>query len=170
MTTSKLISLYIANLCFFLWIGLFGGSLVHITRDTMLYGSIAVVWLLLFLLWSYIKLTVEYSHLTMRQVLSVMLASFLFAWGVGVVSGGIQHFTEVGNLWPRYIALGLPVSLFAFRAKEQIILTKNQLKIIIIGWIISAIILFFATDFLLHYIQDSEWMGSWHSTDQGSHH
>ena len=170
MNTSKLISLYVANLCFFLGIGLFGGSLVHITRDIMLYGSIAAVWLLLFLLWSYIKLTVEYNHLTMRQVVSVMLASFLFAGGVGVVSGGIQHFTEVGNLWPRYIALGVPVSLFAFRAKEQIVITKKQWKVIIVGWIISAIILFFATDFLLHRIQDNWWMESWHPTDQGSHH
>lgn len=165
MNTSKLISLYLANLFFFLGIGLFGGSLVHITRDPVLYWTIAAIWLWLFLIWSYIKLNVEYKHLTLHQVLSVMIASFFFAWGVGVVSWAIQHFTEIWSLGPRYISLGIPFSLFAFRKKEQISITAKQWKMMLIGWIITSLILFFISNMVLSYLQAHPLEESWHHSE-----
>lgn len=165
----RLIWLYIANLFFFLGVWLFSGSLVHITRDPKLYGTIWVVGLLLFLIWSYIKLQVEYKgqNLSLITILRVMVASCAFALGVGVVSGGIQHFWEVWTLWPWYIALWLPLSLLAFWPKEQLMLSRKQRKMLIVTAIGLWCLLYFLSRNVLHMFPVSS--GDDHHAENNSH-
>ncbi|KOV74255.1 hypothetical protein ADL00_02665 [Streptomyces sp. AS58] len=104
---------------YFVGAGLISGAVVHHPLDPARYTKIAVIGVLVFLVATLVNeflLAAERPGLP-RAVL-VIAASLLLSFGIGMLSGGLQHFEDFPDRGVVLVPAGITVSFIAFVLKD----------------------------------------------------
>ncbi|MCX5302748.1 hypothetical protein OG304_04680 [Streptomyces sp. NBC_00160] len=116
---NALLARYIGYVGYFVGAGLISGAVVHHPLDPARYTRIAGYGVLVFL-----AATVLNEYLlaekkpALPRMLQVMGASLLLSFGIGMLSGGLQHFEDFPARAAMLVPLGIAVSFVAFVIKD----------------------------------------------------
>ncbi len=120
---SRFVAPVAAYLAMFVGTGFLSGAIVHsgdtsqIPRNAII-GAIGVC---LFVAGSTFYEAVVLQHqITRRTLGSFLVFSSLLSVGIGMISGGVQHFTDFPSFAPKLIPLGLLLATFAFGFKHRV--------------------------------------------------
>lgn len=112
-----------AYLAMFVGTGFLSGAIVHsgdaaeIPRNALI-GAVGIG---LFVVGSTFYEAVVLRHrISRRSLPGFLLFSILLSVGIGMISGGVQHFTDFPTFSPKLIPLGLLVSTLAFGLKHRV--------------------------------------------------
>ena len=113
---------YVVYVMFFLGMGLTSGAIVHMPIEPHKYIIILFVGMAIFVLASLINETViDKKNLSVISTIRLVIFSLLLSIGIGMISGGIQHFDDVvkyaGYLIPSGIVLSFISYLFRYNIK-----------------------------------------------------
>jgi uncharacterized membrane protein len=148
---------YIGYVGMFLGIGLISGSIVHLPIDPTRYTIIMVVGVVLFIIASILnEIILKERSMDAKDVITLIISSLLLSMGIGMMSGGIQHFEDVKEYAAYLIPIGLGVSLFSFIIKNQIRLPKKKFAIVCLSFLIIAAPLNLFLENLAHQPSDSQ--------------
>lgn len=112
---------YLVYLMYFLGVGFLSGAIVHYPVNPGLYGGIGVVGVVIFTLASTLNEWITNKrHLLHAGVLRIVLYSLILSIGLGMISGGIQHFIDFPVYASYLIPAGLVVSLVGFVLNREI--------------------------------------------------
>ncbi|MFI6012168.1 hypothetical protein ACIBAG_25705 [Streptomyces sp. NPDC051243] len=110
---------YIGYVLYFVGAGLISGAVVHHPLDPARYTKIAIIGVLVFMVATLVNeflLAAERPGLP-RAVL-VIVASLLLSFGIGMLSGGLQHFEDFPARGAALVPVGITVSFIAFVLKD----------------------------------------------------
>lgn len=114
---------YIVYVMFFLGMGLTSGSIVHMPLDPHKNTIVLFIGMGIFVIASLLNETViDKKHLSFLSTVRLVIFSLLLSVGIGMISGGIQHFEDVLDYAGYLIPVGIMLSLIGF-------LFKNNLKL-----------------------------------------
>jgi uncharacterized protein (DUF305 family) len=131
----KTILNYLSYLSLFVGTGFISGSIVHSGNPSEIskYLVIGFVGIVLFASGSLIQEIITGKHqLDTKSTLKFFILSLVLAVGIGMISGGTQHFTDFPVYSSFLIPLGILISWVAFLLKNNYILSKNILGITLI--------------------------------------
>lgn len=134
---------YLAYVLHFFGVGFISGSVVHFPTNPLLYSGIMTVGAVLFIFG-----TLEQQKKNdIKQPITLVAQSLLLVFGIGLMSGSIQHFVDT----PRYAALLIPLGLVM--SYNTFFWQKNgwRTRIFVESCVIAlllAIVLFIAADFV----------------------
>ena len=130
---------YIGYVGMFLGIGLISGSIVHLPIDPSRYTIIMIIGVLLFISASILnEIILKERSMNAKEVITLILSSLLLSMGIGMMSGGIQHFEDVKEYAALLIPIGLGISLFSFIIKNQIRLPKKKFAMVCLSFLLVA--------------------------------
>ncbi|MEU0715757.1 hypothetical protein ABZ498_01080 [Streptomyces lavendulocolor] len=116
---NALLARYLGYVGYFVGAGLISGGVVHHPLDPARYTRIAVYGALVFLAATLLN---EYilaeKKPTLPRMLQVMGASLLLSFGIGMLSGGLQHFDDFPARGAVLVPLGITVSFVAYVLKD----------------------------------------------------
>lgn len=145
---------YASYVSFFLGMGLISGSIVHMPYDPARYSVLMGVGVVVFIVASLLtEVYVEKRALSVGGVLRSLFFSLLLSVGIGMMSGGIQHFEDNMLYSATLIPLGFSVSLFAFWFKHSIKLTNRQAVMAILIFLAVLLPLWFGLDYVAHNME-----------------
>jgi hypothetical protein len=140
--TQKFFIPYISYVLYFLGIGLFSGSLVHFSTSPTKYAIIAIASIIVFFVGAYLQEVVVSKKDIAHKVLVFIFSNLLLSLGIGFMSGGAQHFTDIPTLAPYYICIGLISSVVGYIYKFDVQLHKKDLIILVTKFLFVVIPLF----------------------------
>jgi len=114
----SLLGRYLRYLGYFLGTGLLSGAIVHYPLDPARYAVIAAIGAVLFLVAALAAEAQEPGRLTAVRIVAVLGTSLALSFGVGMLSGGLQHFDDFPDRGAVLIPAGLLLSFVAFTLKE----------------------------------------------------
>lgn len=110
---------YIGYVLYFVGAGLISGAVVHHPLDPARYTKIAVVGVLVFLVATVVnEFLLATERPALRRAVVVIAASLLLSFGIGMLSGGLQHFEDFPDRGAVLVPLGITVSFVAFVLKD----------------------------------------------------
>lgn len=113
-------SRYVGAMLYFMGAALIAGGVVHYPLDPQLYTIICAVGAFVFLLGTIVnEFILAVERPTLGRAASLVTFSLLLSFGVGMVGGGIQHFTQFPDRSALMTPIGLLLSYTAFIAKES---------------------------------------------------
>lgn len=118
---------YINYVLLFLGMGLISGAIVHMPVDPAQYTLIMLIGAAMFGFASFISEIRGQENLSRAGVVRALIFSLLLSVGIGMMSGGIQHFSDNPAYSAMLIPLGFAVSLFSFVLKSGIRLSVKRL-------------------------------------------
>lgn len=122
---------YLSYVSLFLGMGLISGSIVHMPISPGRYSIIMVAGIVLFGFASFVNELKGQEEMSQLAVARSLVFSLFLSVGIGMMSGGVQHFTDN----PTYAALLIPggfgLSLFSFVLKHRIPLTVKKAYLLI---------------------------------------
>ncbi|MEA3320944.1 MAG: hypothetical protein U9Q88_13130 [Bacillota bacterium] len=122
---------YVIYIMYFLGVGLISGGIVHMPIEPARYSIILILGSILFITASFVnEVYVEKKKLTFVQCVKLLFFSLLLSLGVGMVSGGIQHFGDLGGYAVILIPTGIVLSLLSFIFKNNISLDIKQIALV----------------------------------------
>jgi peptidoglycan/LPS O-acetylase OafA/YrhL len=127
------ISRYLAFVGMFVGAGFISGSIVHMGEGVNAWDvSVLVAGVIFFLASTCVQEFVfNKRNVKDAHVLQFLLHSIVLAIGVGMASGGIQHFVDTPTYSSYLVPIGLGLGVIAFFLKEKEIFTpKKWLQII----------------------------------------
>jgi len=151
---------YFIILMYYLGIGFISGAMSHIFlwfKRNVIMASIGIVLFVIGALLNeiYIKKT-DFTEKPYFIIGKLILYSFIFSLGIGMVSGWVQHFLDVPKVASVLIPLWITLSLFAYVLKEEVYLsTKDKWLFVWKVFIIVvplAIVLYFVAQSNLQFI------------------
>ena len=144
-TTRNIILSYLSYLALFVGTGFISGAIVHSGNfsEILKYVVIGVVGILLFLTGSFVQEFVLQKNNDKTGIVKFFFLSLLLSIGIGMISGGTQHFTDFPEYSSILIPLGLILSLLAFLFKNNYVLSTKVLTSIVGAFAIISIPLFF---------------------------
>ena len=114
------IGAYVSYVGYFVGAGLISGGIVHYPLDTARYGKIGVAGAIVFLLATlFQELVLKTQKLSPLQLARVAGASLLLSLGIGMLSGGIQHFTDFPDRGAVLVPAGLVLSFLAHAVRHD---------------------------------------------------
>lgn len=126
---SKLLFPFVTYVFLFVGTGFISGSVVHSGDVEALYRylSIGVVGVFLFVLGSYVQ-EVIYNKKNLKEegVIPFLFFSLLLSLGIGMISGGTQHFVDFPQYASFLIPAGIVIALIAFTLKNNIHLSQSK--------------------------------------------
>lgn len=118
---------YAVYMGLFIGTGFLSGSIVHFPMDPLRYFIIGLIGTIVFVVSSTVnEITMQGRQATAKEMLKLISFSILLALGVGMISGGVQHFDEVPVYASQLIPLGVILSLAGYILKNGIDLHKHQ--------------------------------------------
>lgn len=145
---------YASYVSFFLGMGLISGSIVHMPYDPARYSVLLGAGVIVFVVASLLtEVYVEKRALTVAGVLRSLFFSLLLSVGIGMMSGGIQHFEDNMVYSATLIPLGFSVSLFAFWFKHSIKLSTRQTVMAMLIFLAVVLPLWFGLDYVAHNME-----------------
>lgn len=130
---------YISYVSLFLGMGLISGSIVHMPVSPTRYTMIMMVGVLLFGFASFVNELKNQADLSKAAVLRSLAFSLLLSIGIGMMSGGVQHFSDNVEYATALIPVGFGVSLFSFVLKHQVKLSAKKSYLLIILFVAMVI-------------------------------
>jgi hypothetical protein len=135
---------YIINIMILLSTGFISGGLVHIgfnNKNNPYYIGFGVFGCFLFVLGNYLQENI----INKKSMVGLQTIYFLFSTlglsiGVGMMSGGLQHFTDFPNYAKFLIPIGFFLSVIFYNFKNGAIKMKNFLPIVGVTALLSVII------------------------------
>ncbi|MET8326305.1 hypothetical protein [Streptomyces sp. NPDC005181] len=116
---SSLAARYLGYVGYFVGAGLISGAVVHHPLDPARYTRIALYGVLVFLAATILNDIVLASHRPrLPRMLVLIGASLLLSFGIGMLSGGLQHFDDFPSRGAVLVPLGMIVSFIAFVIKD----------------------------------------------------
>lgn len=110
---------YIGYVLYFVGAGLISGAVVHHPLDPARYTKIAVIGVLVFLAATVVnEFLLATDRPALRRAILVIGASLLLSFGIGMLSGGLQHFEDFPDRGAVLVPLGITVSFVAFVLKD----------------------------------------------------
>jgi len=135
---------YVVYVMFFLGMGLTSGAIVHMSLDPHRYTIVLFVGMAIFVVASLLNETViDKKNLTVIGTIRLVVFSLLLSVGIGMISGGIQHFDDVLDYAGYLIPGGILLSFISYLFKYQLKLKFNQASILFIIVLIVVISLSF---------------------------
>lgn len=111
---------YIGYVLYFVGAGLISGAVVHHPLDPDRYTVVAITGVLVFLVATLInEFLLAPDRPPLSRALVVIGASLLLSFGIGMLSGGLQHFEDFPERGAVLVPLGIVVSFVAFVLKDS---------------------------------------------------
>ncbi|MFE4599708.1 hypothetical protein ACFRKE_02490 [Kitasatospora indigofera] len=114
----SLIGRYLGYIGYFVGTGLLSGAIVHHPLDPARYTLIGAAGATLFLIAAIAAEKRQPGRLTALRIVAVLTTSFGLSFGIGMLSGGMQHFEDFPQRAAILIPAGLLLSFVAFTLKE----------------------------------------------------
>lgn len=112
---------YIVYVMFFLGMGLTSGAIVHMPMDPPKYTVVLLIGMAIFVVASLLNETIiDKKNLSISSTIRLVLFSLLLSVGIGMISGGIQHFEDVLDYAGYLIPGGILLSFISFLLKNNI--------------------------------------------------
>jgi len=129
------VSRYLAFVGMFVGAGFIAGSIVHLGEGINTWDvSVLIVGVLFFLTSTCVQEFV-FNQRSIKdvEVLQFLVYSIVLALGVGMASGGVQHFVDTPGYSSFLVPIGLGLGVLAFFLKEREVFTaKKWLQIIVV--------------------------------------
>lgn len=118
---------YAVYMGLFIGTGFLSGAIVHFPMDPVRFSVIGFIGAAIFVASSTInEIAMQGKEVSVREILKLIAFSIVLALGVGMISGGVQHFDEVPEYASILIPLGVVLSLIGYVLKHGIDLHKVQ--------------------------------------------
>lgn len=130
---------YVSYVSLFLGMGLISGALVHMPVDPLLYTWIMISGIILFGFASFMSDIRQQPNLTPAGVVRALFLSLLLSVGIGMMTGGIQHFSDNPEWSVLMIPLGLGISLFSFILKQGVRLSVKRFYAVLLIFVMLAV-------------------------------
>lgn len=118
---------YAVYMGLFIGTGFLSGSLVHFPLDPVRFTIIGFIGAAVFVASSTInEITVQDRKVSRAEIFKLIAFSIVLALGVGMISGGVQHFDEVPEYASILIPLGVVFSIIGYVLQHGIDLHKIQ--------------------------------------------
>jgi hypothetical protein len=112
---------------YFLGVGLISGGIVHMPIEPLRYSIILAVGSAIFITAAFLnEIYIEKKKMGVTQILKLLVYSFILSLGVGMIGGGIQHFSDLGQYAVFLIPAGIMLSFISYVLKNEIIVPKKQ--------------------------------------------
>lgn len=132
LTWKQILFPFIGYLMYFLGVGLIAGSIVHLPIDPSKYSILMVVGIVIFIAASFLnEVIIEKKSMSVQDVVRIIVLSLFLSLGIGMMSGGIQHFSEVKEYATYLIPIGFILSLFSYIFYKKIKLTGKQIALVV---------------------------------------
>ncbi|MEV0375948.1 hypothetical protein AB0I10_40625 [Streptomyces sp. NPDC050636] len=110
---------YLGYVGYFVGAGLISGAIVHHPLDPARYTRIAGYGVLVFLAATVLnEVILKRDRPSWPRMLLVLGASLMLSFGIGMLSGGLQHFEDFPDRAAVLVPLGLALSFVAYTLKE----------------------------------------------------
>lgn len=110
---------FLATFAYFLGIGFLSGSIVHFPVGPLKFGIIAAVGVLLFVVGSVLQRRLGLSQAPEGGWLRFIAGSAFLSVGIGMVSGGVQHFTDFPGYAAALVPAGTLLAAGSFAVRER---------------------------------------------------
>jgi len=138
----------------FLGVAFLSGAIVHLPWDPVRYGLIGCIGALLFVLATlYDEKVVKKRSLLSSDVVQIILWSLVLSIGLGMVSGGIQHFLETPHYAAYLVPIGTGLSLAAFAKRFSLVTTRGHAWYLVVKGVALVLILFVALQSLAYSVE-----------------
>ncbi|MBW4466764.1 MAG: hypothetical protein KME07_15180 [Pegethrix bostrychoides GSE-TBD4-15B] len=118
---------YSIYLMFFLGVGLLAGSIVHFPQSPLRYFLIGTSGAMIFTVGAILTETVIHRRsLDRGEALRFVLCTLMLSIGIGMISGAIQHFTDIPRYASALIPIGFVLSLISYMLKEKIPFSRKN--------------------------------------------
>lgn len=117
---------YLTYVAQFLGMGLISGAIVHMPMDPVKYTFIMLIGASMFGFASFINDIKGQENLSLGGIVRALFFSLLLSVGIGMMGGGIQHFSDNPPYAVMLIPTGFGVSLFTFILKNNIRLSAKR--------------------------------------------
>ncbi|ABB13905.1 hypothetical protein [Carboxydothermus hydrogenoformans] len=150
----KVLFPYFSYAFYFLGMGLISGSIVHMPLNPARYSLIMSIGIVLFVIASYLyEVKLNRRELSGTETVKFLLFSLFLSVGIGMMSGGIQHFDEEPAYASYLIPAGLVISLISFTVKHGI---KPKLKEKLIAGVVILTLAFASWTYLQDLAKNPE--------------
>lgn len=138
-----LLARYLGYVGYFVGAGLISGAVVHHPLDPARYTRIAGYGVLVFLAATALNEFVLARHKpTLPRMLAVMGASLLLSFGIGMLSGGLQHFEDFPTRAAVLIPAGIALSFVAYVIKDEDTSWRRIFGLVGLAVLVAALISF----------------------------
>jgi hypothetical protein len=130
---------YLVYVGLFIGAGFLSGALVHFPMNPIRFGSIGVIGAILFVIASTVN-EIYFNKRNFREegIVKIMLYSLILSVGIGMVSGGVQHFDEEARYASYLIPSGILISFVGYMLKNNIRLGLKKTGLTLGGLVIIA--------------------------------
>ncbi len=118
---------YLVYTGLFVGTGFLSGAVVHFPFNPVRFAIIGAIGAAIFVASSVVNEAVlNKRHTGVAGILKLIFFSLLLAIGIGMISGGVQHFDEVPVYASKLIPLGVLLSLTGYLVKSGVSLQNEQ--------------------------------------------
>ena len=136
---------YVGYAGYFVGAGLISGGIVHYPLEPARYGQLAAVGVVVFAVATVFNEFVLAAERPARsRMLRLVGASLLLSMGIGMLSGGIQHFSDFPQRAATLVPVGLVLSYAAFQARNASNVRAALLSITSLAVLLLAAVLYVA--------------------------
>lgn len=140
---------YVNYVLLFLGMGLISGAIVHMPMDPFRYTLVLGIGAAMFGFATFINDFRGQDQMTAGAVAKSLACSLVLSVGIGMISGGIQHFSDNPAYSAMLIPLGFGLSLFSFVIKHNPKLSAKRTYAVIAIFIVLAMPLKMGLDYIV---------------------
>ncbi|MFI1183504.1 hypothetical protein ACH4UT_28720 [Streptomyces sp. NPDC020799] len=134
---------YLGYVGYFVGAGLISGAVVHYPLDPARYTRIAGYGVLVFLAATVLnEFVLKRERPALPRMLLVIGASLMLSFGIGMLSGGLQHFDDFPDRAAMLVPMGMAVSFVAYVLKEAEKPWRRIFSVFGLGVLVAALITF----------------------------
>jgi Ca2+/H+ antiporter len=120
-TNVRVLRPYLVYVLLFVGAGMVSGGVVHYPLNENFYGVLAALGGIVFAIGSLANELISGKGLPKAgSLFSLILTSLLLSFGIGMLSGGIQHFTDFPSRAAKLVPLGITLSFIAYCFKANL--------------------------------------------------
>lgn len=128
---------YLVYVVSFVGAGMVSGGVVHYPLNENYYGTLAMLGALVFALGALSNEVLTGNSLPkISKLISLVITSLLLSFGIGMLSGGIQHFTDFPTRAAILIPSGITLSFLAFCVKAKLFQKRAFKKLLIASFVV----------------------------------
>ncbi len=149
----ELLKPYVLYVSFYLGVALTGGSVVHLPMDPPRYLLIGAIGIAIFIAASVADVRrrqAERSEAPVGGLGRYVGWSVVLSLGLGMLSGGIQHFLDFPHYAAALLPLGVALSLAAYLARENKVPAQPTLRRLAGATLVVVVALHLGLDHLAH--------------------
>ncbi len=136
----KVLRPYLVYVLLFVGAGMVSGGVVHYPLNESFYGILAALGGIVFVIGSLANELLNGNGLPKAGALvSLIVTSLLLSFGIGMLSGGIQHFTDFPSRAANLVPLGIILSFIAYCFKANLFRSGSIKKVSMAGALVLGI-------------------------------